>query len=85
MGAVIIFKLISPSTPATGGMDGKTIKNITAATFTKNPLQGIVGRMEFSVEGEMRSLGKSVKSAAGHLYSCLDIKIGAKNKKRSSG
>lgn len=73
--AGIIFKIIPTAAPEPIDRVEKTIDNIAESTLAKIPFKSIVGRMESSVEAEMRGLEKSVKSAAEHLASCLDFKI----------
>jgi hypothetical protein len=80
--AGIIFKVIPTPTPRTTGIDENIINNIGGPAFTETPLKGITGRLESSIEVELRSLKNSVKSAADHLYSCLDVKIGDKGEGR---
>lgn len=73
--AGIIFKIIPAAPPGPIDKGEKTIAQISESTLAKIPFKSIVGRMESSVEAEMRGLEKSVKSAAKHLASCLDFKI----------
>lgn len=73
--AGIIFKIIPAAAPEPIDNVEKTIAQISESTFAGIPFQGIAGRMEASVEAEMRGLEKTVKSAAQHLASCLDFKI----------
>jgi len=74
--AGIIFKIIPSAAPGPVETGEKIIGSISESSFAEIPFKGMVGRMESSVEAEMRGLEKSVKSAAQHLASCLDFKIG---------
>jgi hypothetical protein len=77
--AGIIFKIIPGAAPGPVDKGEKTIGSISESTFAGIPFTGMVGRMESSVEAEMRGLEKSVKSATQHLASCLDFKIGPRS------
>jgi hypothetical protein len=77
--AGIIFKIIPFAAPGPIDKGEKTIAQISESTLANISFTGIMGRMEASVEAEMRGLEKSVKSAAEHLASCLDFKIGTRS------
>ena len=65
--------LVAPFTaPAPGRL---SIDDLPKPITVKNPLQ-IIEKVESPMEAEMRSLGKSIDSAAKFLVSCLDVKIG---------
>lgn len=68
--AAVLFRVLPVSTPGTGpGFD------LPGPIDTPDVLQEIVVKLESPIETEMRSLERSVKSAAQSLLSGLDPKI----------
>lgn len=68
----VLFQVIPFTTPTPGE---RPINDLSESVTVKNPLQ-IIEKVESPIESEMRSLGRSVNSAAKFLISRLDIKIG---------
>lgn len=76
---IILLQIISPSPPGSIGNSKAFMDGFTPSASLRVPFIGIVRHVESSVEAEMRGLEKTVKSAAKHLASCLDFKIGPLN------
>lgn len=68
----VIFLVIPSTTPTPAG---PSINDFSKPVTVKNPLN-VVLQVESPIEAEMRSLEKSINSAAKFLVSCLDVKIG---------
>ncbi|MCP5105644.1 MAG: hypothetical protein GY950_19815, partial [bacterium] len=68
----VIFQVIPFTTP--GNSSEYNMSDLPRPVNVNNVLQNIAGRVESPIESEMASLEKTVKSAAEHLLTDLDIK-----------
>jgi hypothetical protein len=71
--ATAVIFLVSPFTAPAPVRP--SINDFSKPITVKIPLK-VIQQVESPIESEMRSLGKSINSAAKFLVSCLDVKIG---------